>query len=85
MVATHIFQKLVFSARLFIKKTSPGFCVLVFNSSGEPAAQPRFSDFCALRGSGTELEVGRTTLCEEVAFTKINCFQEIFKIRHDCS
>ena len=33
MVATHIFHKLVINARLFMKKASWGFCVLVFDSS----------------------------------------------------
>ena len=43
MVATLIFHKLIFNARLFMKKASLGCCVLVFNSSGEPAAHPEFS------------------------------------------
>ena len=37
-----------------------GLCVSVFDSSGEPAGQPGFSDSCA-RVSGTEFEVGRTS------------------------
>ena len=72
MVATHIFHKLVFSARLFMKKAIWGSCVLVFDSSGEPGAQPRNSDFCVLGGSGTEFEVGRTTSCEDGADSTIN-------------
>ena len=40
MVATNIFRELVFSARLFMKKASCGCCVLVFDSSGEPAVHP---------------------------------------------
>ena len=40
MVATHIFHKLVFSARLFMKKASWGCCVLVFDSPGDPAVHP---------------------------------------------
>ena len=40
MVATHIFQKLVFSASLYMRMASWGFCVLVFDSSGEPAINP---------------------------------------------
>ena len=71
MVATHIFHKLVFRARLFMKKASWGCCVLVFDSSDEPAVHPEFSDSCARGCSGTEFEVGRTTSCEEgVAATK---------------
>ena len=61
MVATHTFHKLVHSARLFMKKASWGCCVLVFDSSGEPAGQPGFSDSCAWVCSGTEFEVGRTS------------------------
>ena len=65
MVTTHIFHKLVLSARLFMKKASWGYSVLVFDSSGEPAAHPGMSDSCAPDGSGTEFKVGRTTSCEE--------------------
>ena len=64
MVATHIFHKLVNSARLFMKKASWGCFVLVFDSSGEPAGHPDFSDSCAPGFSGTEFEVGRTS-CED--------------------
>ena len=71
MVATHIFRKLVFSARLFMKKASWGYCVLVFDSSGEPAVLPEISDSCAPGGYGTEVEVGRTTSCEEVADARV--------------
>ena len=42
MVATHIFHKLVISARLFMKKASWGCFRLVFDSSGEPAGYPEF-------------------------------------------
>ena len=64
MVATHIFHKLVNSARLFMKRASWGCFILVFDSSGEPAGHPEFSDSCALGCSGTEFEVGRTS-CED--------------------
>ena len=64
MVATHIFHKLVNSARLFMKKASWGCFVLVFDSSGEPAGHPNFSDSCAPDFPGTEFEVGRTS-CED--------------------
>ena len=63
MMATHIFRKLVISARLFMKKASWGCCVLVFDSSGEPAGHSELSDFCAPGCSGTDFEVGRTS-CE---------------------
>ena len=74
MVATHIFHKVVFSARLFMKKASWGYCVSVFDSSGEPTTHPRTSDSCTLGGSVTELEVGRTTSCEEGADDAINAY-----------
>ena len=64
MVATHIFHKLVISALLFMKNASWGCCVLVFDSSGEPAGHPEFSDSCAPGCSGTECEVLRTS-CED--------------------
>ena len=64
MVATHIFHKLVISARLFMEKASWGCCVLVFDLSGEPAAHPKFSDSCAPVCSRSEFEVGRTS-CED--------------------
>ena len=66
MVATHIFHELVFSARLFMKKASWGCCVLVFDSCGEPAGHPEFSDSCTPDCSGTEFEVGRITSCEDI-------------------
>ena len=72
MVATHIFHKLVFSARLFMKKASWGCCVLVFDSSGEPAVHPNSSDSCAPGCSGTEFDVGRTTSCEEGVGATVN-------------
>ena len=64
MVATHIFHKLGLSARLFIKNASWGYCILVFDSSGEPAAHAGLYDSCAPGSSGTEFEVRRTTSVE---------------------
>ena len=64
MVATHIFHKLVNSACLFMKKASWGCSVSVFDSPGEPAGHPEFSDSCAPVCSGTEFEVGRAS-CED--------------------
>ena len=61
MVATHTFQKLVNSARLFMKKASWGCRVLVFDSSGEPPGHPDVSDAFAPGCSGTDFEVGRTS------------------------
>ena len=72
MVATHIFHKLVFSARLSMKKASWGYCVLVFDSSGGAFAHPGNSYSCAPGGSRTEFEVGRTMSCEESADASMN-------------
>ena len=65
MVATQIFQKLVITARMFMKKASWGCCVFLLNSSGEPAVHPGVSDACAPGYSGTEFEFGRTTSSKE--------------------
>ena len=72
IVATHIFQKLVFSARKSMKKASWRCCVSVFHSSGEPAVHPEIGDSCAPDCSGTELEVGCTTSYEEGAGATVN-------------
>ena len=40
---THIFLKLVIGAHLLMKMTSWGYCVLVYNCSGEPIVRPGFS------------------------------------------
>ena len=50
-----------------MKKASWGYYVLVFDSSGEPATHPGFSDSSSPGGSGTDFEVGRTSSCEEGA------------------
>ena len=64
MVATHIFHKLVNRERLFISKASWGCFTLGFDSSGEPAGHPEFSDSGAPGCSWTEFQVGRTS-CED--------------------
>ena len=61
MVATHIFHKLVSSARLFMKKASWGWFVSELDSSGDLAGQPGFSESCARVCSGTDVEVRRTS------------------------
>ena len=66
-MAIHISRKLVFSARLNKKVASWGFCVLVFDSSGEPATHP--GDTCGVVPdfSGSEFEAGRISSCDDVA------------------
>ena len=53
-------------------KASWGCCVVVFDSSGKPAVHPQVIDFCAPGCSGTEIEVGRTTSCEEAVGATVN-------------
>ena len=53
-------------------KASCSFCVLVFDSSDEPAAHPGISDFCAPGGFETEFPVGCTTSCDSAADATIN-------------
>ena len=53
-------------------KASCSYCVLVFDSAGEPAAHPGISDFCAPGGYGTEIEVGPTTSCQDGADATMN-------------
>ena len=66
MVANHIFHKLVVSARPFMKLASWGFCVLVFDCSGETVSRPDEMACEVPYGSGTEFIVGRST-CEDDA------------------
>ena len=50
-----------------MKVASWGYCVLVFDSSGEPATHP--GDTCAIVPdfSGSEFEVGGISFCDDVA------------------
>ena len=66
-MAIYILHELVYSARLFMKMASWGFCVLVFESSGEPGNHPQETECGAPCSSGTRFVVGRSTSCEEVA------------------
>ena len=65
MVATHLFHKLVFSVRLYMKMASWGFCILVFDSSGEPAFRPEETMCDLLCSSGSKFVVGHPTSNEE--------------------
>ena len=44
-----------------------GYCVLVFDSSGEPATHPRDASGAVPDFSGSEFEVGRLSSCDDVA------------------
>ena len=43
-----------------------GYCVLVHDSAGEPAARPDDAFAVVLGCSGSEFEVGRATSCDDV-------------------
>ena len=65
-MAIYILHELVYSARLFMKMASWGFCVLVFESSGEVGDRPQETECGIPCSSGTQLFVGRSTSCGEV-------------------
>ena len=66
-MAIHISHKLVFSARLNMKVASWGYCVLVFDSSGEPATHLGDTVADVPDFAGSEFEVGRLSSCDHVA------------------
>ena len=49
-----------------MKVASWGFCVLAFDSSGEPAAHPGDAFVVVPGFSGSEFEVGRASSCDDV-------------------
>ena len=64
-MAIYILHELVYSARLFMKMASWGFCVLVFGSSGELDDCPQETE-CGVPGSsGTKFVVEHSTSYEE--------------------
>ena len=66
-MAIHISHKLVFNARLNMKVASWGYCVLVFDSSGEPATHPGDTSAVVPEFAGSEFEVGCLSSCDDVA------------------
>ena len=66
-----------------MKKASWGCFALVFDSSGEPAGHPEFSDSCAPGCSRTEFEVGRTS-CEDGVGATVHAPMDYESSRH-CS
>ena len=64
-MAIYILLELVYSARLFMKMASWGFCVLVFGSSREVDDRPQETKCGVPDSSGTKFVVGRSTSCEE--------------------
>ena len=55
-----------------MKKASWGYCVSMFDSSGEPAVHQEIGDSCAPDCSGTQFEVGRTASCEDGVRATVN-------------
>ena len=50
-----------------MKVASWGYCVLVIDSSGEPAAHPGDTSAVVPDFSGSEFEVGRISSCDDIA------------------
>ena len=76
-MAIHILHELVYSARLFMKMASWGFCVLVFESSGELGDRPQETEFVVPYSSGTKFVVGRSTFYEEATGASTGAPMEI--------
>ena len=66
-MAIHILHELVYSARLFMKMASWGFCVLVFESSGELGDRPQETEYGVPYSSGTKFVAERSTSYEDAA------------------
>ena len=76
-MATHIFHKLVLSAHLYMKMASWGFCVLEFDSSGEPANRPEEMVCGVPYSSGTKFVVACSTSEEEAVVASKGAPREI--------
>ena len=74
-----------------------GLSILVFDSSGEPAGHPEFSDSCARVCSGREFEIGRASFedglgatahapvdCESSMYCSTCCFRGDLGQAHLC-
>ena len=66
-MAIYILHELVYSARLFMKMASWGFCVLVFEPSGKLGDHPQETECGVPYSSGIKFVVGRSTSYEEGA------------------
>ena len=76
-MAIHILHELVYSARLFMKMASGGFCVLVFEPFGELGDCPQEAEWGVPYNSGTIFVVGRSTSYEEGAGASTGAPMEI--------
>ena len=77
MVAIYILHELVYSARLLMMMASWGFCVLVFESSGELGDRPQETECSVPYRSGTKFVVGRPTSFEESTGASTGASMEI--------
>ena len=82
----HISHKLVFSARLNKKVASWGYCVSVFDSSGEPATHPGDTSAIVPDFPASEFEVGRISSCDDVATadkrSPMGCTSSLYQFFH---
>ena len=76
-MAIYILHELVYSARLFMKMASWGFCVLVFGSSGELDDRPQETECGVPVNSVTNFVVGRSTSYEEATGASTGAPMEI--------
>ena len=76
IVAIYFLHELVYSARLFMKMASWGFCVLVFGSSGE-LDRPQETEFDVPGSSGTKFVMGRSTSYEDATGASTGAPMEI--------
>ena len=69
-----------------MKVASWGCCVLVFDSSGEPATHPGDASAVVPDFSGSEFEVGRISSCDEVATrderSPMGCTSSLYQFFH---
>ena len=69
-----------------MKVASWGYCVLVFDSSGEPATRPGDTFAVVSDFPGSEFEVGRISSCDDVATpdkrSPMGCTSSLYQFSH---
>ena len=69
-----------------MKVASWGYCVLVFDSSGEPATHPGDASAVVPDFSGSEFEVGRLSSCDDIATrdkrSPMGCTSSLYQFFH---
>ena len=85
-MAIHNSPKLAFSGRLNMKVASRGYCVLAFDSSGEPATHPGDTAAVVPDFSGSEFEVGRQSSCDNLVTrderSPMGCTSNLYQFFH---